>query len=308
MKVRTPWIVVVAGIVVGRCVRAALCHARSCPGAVEGQQPPAVPSAAPTVQAGGHASSARLHPDRPEVARGRCARLSAVQRGLEQASHRSRRPRRRVDALSVGAGARQYRRDVDVQGRCGLYDGRREVSHGGLPQAGRRARQHSRHALRRRPAVVLDLVGGGKKHGGAEFSSGAIKYTIVDKASPIMKGMSDFEIADEAFFKITWAHRRRSTSSPPHRCRHPVKSCRRCGPTNGPSSAAAVPRLRVDAGPHLHEFQESADRGDAASRDRVGRALPGRITRERCRQPARRRPWQRPAGRHGCARPTRWAR
>ena len=34
---------------------------------------------------------------------------------------------------------------------------------------------------------------------------GAIKYTIVDKASPIMKGMSDFEIDDEAFFKITWA-------------------------------------------------------------------------------------------------------
>ena len=38
--------------------------------------------------------------------------------------------------------------------------------------------------------------------GEQNFSSGAIKYTIVDKASPIMKGMPDFEINDEAFFKI----------------------------------------------------------------------------------------------------------
>ena len=49
------------------------------------------------------------------------------------------------------------------------------------------------------------MVGGSKLHGERNFSSGAIKYTIVDKASPIMKGMSDFEIMDEAFFKITWA-------------------------------------------------------------------------------------------------------
>src|SRR5215211_704342 len=46
--------------------------------------------------------------------------------------------------------------------------------------------------------------GGAKKHGEQNFSSGAIKYSIVDKASPIMAGMSDFEIGDEAFFKITW--------------------------------------------------------------------------------------------------------
>ena len=55
------------------------------------------------------------------------------------------------------------------------------------------------------PAWYATIVGGAKKHGEQNFSSGAIKYTIVDKASPIMKGMSDFEINDEAFFKITWA-------------------------------------------------------------------------------------------------------
>ena len=55
------------------------------------------------------------------------------------------------------------------------------------------------------PQYYSTIVGGSKLHGERNFSSGAIKYTIVDKASPIMKGISDFEINDEAFFKITWA-------------------------------------------------------------------------------------------------------
>jgi type 1 glutamine amidotransferase len=55
------------------------------------------------------------------------------------------------------------------------------------------------------PQYFASIVGGSKLHGERNFSSGAIKYTIVDKASPIMKGMSDFQIDDEAFFKITWA-------------------------------------------------------------------------------------------------------
>jgi len=55
------------------------------------------------------------------------------------------------------------------------------------------------------PQWYSTIVGGAKKHGEQNFSAGAIKTTIVDKASPIMKGMSDFEINDEAFFKITWA-------------------------------------------------------------------------------------------------------
>ena len=55
------------------------------------------------------------------------------------------------------------------------------------------------------PAYMASLVGGGKKHGEVNFSAGEIKYTIVDKQSPIMKGVSDFSIQDEAFFKMTWA-------------------------------------------------------------------------------------------------------
>jgi len=55
------------------------------------------------------------------------------------------------------------------------------------------------------PEWYSTIVGGAKKHGEQNFSSGAIKYTIVDKTSPIMKGMSDFEIRDEAFFKMTWS-------------------------------------------------------------------------------------------------------
>ncbi|HET7695703.1 MAG TPA: ThuA domain-containing protein [Vicinamibacterales bacterium] len=55
------------------------------------------------------------------------------------------------------------------------------------------------------PAYYSTVVGGSKKHGERNFSAGTIKYTIVDKASPIMKGISDFQIEDEAFFKITWA-------------------------------------------------------------------------------------------------------
>ena len=41
------------------------------------------------------------------------------------------------------------------------------------------------------PQHYSTIVGGSKLHGERNFSSGAIKYTIVDKASPIMKGMSD---------------------------------------------------------------------------------------------------------------------
>ena len=55
------------------------------------------------------------------------------------------------------------------------------------------------------PAYMASIVGGGKKHGEVNFSAGEIKYTIVDKASPIMKDMTDFSIQDEAFFKMTWA-------------------------------------------------------------------------------------------------------
>lgn len=55
------------------------------------------------------------------------------------------------------------------------------------------------------PAFYSSVVGGAKKHGEVNFSAGKIKYTITDKAHPIMQGLSDFEIDDEAFFKMTWS-------------------------------------------------------------------------------------------------------
>jgi type 1 glutamine amidotransferase len=55
------------------------------------------------------------------------------------------------------------------------------------------------------PAHQASHLGGAKKHGEPNFSAGQMKYTIVDKAHPIMKGMTDFTIDDEAFMQMTWA-------------------------------------------------------------------------------------------------------
>ncbi|MDB5458018.1 MAG: hypothetical protein JWP92_3603 [Caulobacter sp.] len=56
------------------------------------------------------------------------------------------------------------------------------------------------------PADFATLVGGGKKHGEVNYTLEAdIPYTIVDRANPIMQGMSDITLPDEAFFSMTWA-------------------------------------------------------------------------------------------------------
>ena len=55
------------------------------------------------------------------------------------------------------------------------------------------------------PAYIATVVGGGKKHGERNFSAGEMAYTITDKSHPIMQGMSDFKIQDEAFMRMTWA-------------------------------------------------------------------------------------------------------
>ena len=55
------------------------------------------------------------------------------------------------------------------------------------------------------PAYYATIVGGAKRHGEQNFSAGVMNYTIVDKADPIMQGMSDFTINDEAFMQMTWA-------------------------------------------------------------------------------------------------------
>src|SRR5437870_4940855 len=54
----------------------------------------------------------------------------------------------------------------------------------------------------------------------------------------------------------------------------------------------AVAGVRVDAGAHLRELQESADRGDDPARHRLGRPLSGRDARQR--HGARARRWTRP--------------
>ena len=56
------------------------------------------------------------------------------------------------------------------------------------------------------PAYFATLVGGGKKHGEVNYTLEApIPYTVVDPADPIMKGMSNFTLDDEAFYNLTWA-------------------------------------------------------------------------------------------------------
>jgi type 1 glutamine amidotransferase len=49
------------------------------------------------------------------------------------------------------------------------------------------------------------VTGGAKKHGERNFSAGMLHTTIVDKASPIMAGMKDWDYNEEAFMLMTWA-------------------------------------------------------------------------------------------------------
>ncbi len=56
------------------------------------------------------------------------------------------------------------------------------------------------------PEIFAGIVGGAKKHGEVNYTLEAdVPYTIVDTAHPIMQGMSNFSIKDEAFFNMTWS-------------------------------------------------------------------------------------------------------
>ena len=56
------------------------------------------------------------------------------------------------------------------------------------------------------PAYFATLVGGAKKHGEINFTLDAnVPYTLVDPASPLVKGIAGVTLRDEAFFNITWA-------------------------------------------------------------------------------------------------------
>lgn len=56
------------------------------------------------------------------------------------------------------------------------------------------------------PVYLSKLLGGAKKHGEVNYTLEApVPYTVVDKASPIMKDMTNLILFDEAFFNMTWA-------------------------------------------------------------------------------------------------------
>jgi type 1 glutamine amidotransferase len=56
------------------------------------------------------------------------------------------------------------------------------------------------------PEYFANVVGGAKKHGETNFTLEAeVPYTITDPSNPIMQGMSNFAITDEAFFSMTWS-------------------------------------------------------------------------------------------------------
>jgi type 1 glutamine amidotransferase len=56
------------------------------------------------------------------------------------------------------------------------------------------------------PEQFSGFVGGGKKHGEVNYTLEAdVPYTIVDTAHPIMQGVTNFTIKDEAFFNMTWS-------------------------------------------------------------------------------------------------------
>ena len=56
------------------------------------------------------------------------------------------------------------------------------------------------------PDYYSTIVGGAKRHGEINYTLEAeIPYTTVDKSHPIMQGLGDFSIKDEAFFLMTWS-------------------------------------------------------------------------------------------------------
>lgn len=57
------------------------------------------------------------------------------------------------------------------------------------------------------PAEMASYVGGGKKHGEVNYTLDAkVPYTIVDRNSPIMKGVTDLTLnPEESFYRMTWA-------------------------------------------------------------------------------------------------------
>jgi type 1 glutamine amidotransferase len=131
------------------------------------------------------------------------ARLSPVSRRLEQ-DPTERRGRRRV--ISFATAAELQKTDVIViTGRRRILTDREADLEAFVKRGGGLVSLHD-SLCGPDPEYFSTLVGGAKKHGEVNYTLDAeIPYTIADKSSPIMQGMTDFKIEDEAFFLMTWA-------------------------------------------------------------------------------------------------------
>ena len=70
------------------------------------------------------------------------------------------------------------------------------------------------------PDFYSTIVGGAKKHGQVNYTLDAdIPYTVADPNHPIMQGVTDFQIQDEAFYLMTWA-------KPPYGEIHPLMNAK----------------------------------------------------------------------------------
>ena len=130
------------------------------------------------------------------------------------------------------------------------------------------------------PAYFATLVGGAKKHGEVNYTLGApIPYTVVDTANPIMKGMSNITIFDEAFYNMTWAQNPGI---------HVLATAVIPGtPSAGAHKGEVVPQIWtyehtlsgwragqgvcLDAGARVRELQQLSNSANAAAWHRMGR-------------------------------------
>jgi trehalose utilization protein len=55
------------------------------------------------------------------------------------------------------------------------------------------------------PGWFAQVAGGAKQHGEMNWSAGPLKVHVVDREHPIMQGLGDFDLDDEAFFRLRQA-------------------------------------------------------------------------------------------------------
>ena len=200
-----------------------------------------------------------------------------------------------VEAMVAQVVERFGRLDVYLRRQCGPAAGRGLRGDGGLP--GGYLSQEDRatldNFLRRGGGIVsfhdvlcgpnpeefAGFVGGAKKHGEVNYTLEAdVPYTVVDTAHPIMKGVTNFSLKDEAFFNMTWSKQPEihvlatAVMAKTPSADVPARSCRRSGRTK----RACCPARRRSARScgcrdQLRELLRRPGAADVAARDRVGR-------------------------------------